>query len=258
MFKWKLERPLAVFDIEATGISPRADRIVELAIVKLMPDQSRETLSLRINPGIPIPQEVIDIHGITDDDVVDCPSFTELAPRISEILKDCDLGGYNVLRFDIPMLIEEFARAGHAFQVETRRVIDAQRIYHRREPRDLSAALAFFCGEMHLNAHGAEADVDATIRVLEGQFARYKDLPQDIDELDDYCNPRNPAWVDKTGKLKWHNKQVVLNFGRKKGESLQDLVKNDPGFINWMLRSDFPRDTREIIEDMIAGKLPSP
>ena len=254
----KLDRPLAFFDIESTGTSPGADRIVELAVVRLMPDGSRESRTWRLNPGIPIPAEVTAIHGITDADVADCPSFADAADDILKAFDDADLSGYNVLRFDIPMLTEEFFRAGIRFEWEHRRIIDVQRIYHRKEPRDLTAALAFYCNEMHLDAHGAVADVDATIRVLEAQCGRYTDLPSDMDGLDAYCNPRQPGWVDRTGRLKWQNGEVVLNFGKRKGTPLRQIVEGDTNFVNWMLRSDFPRDVKEILMDAMQGKWPVP
>lgn len=258
LLPFTLNRPLVLFDIEATGTSPRADRIVEICFLKVHPDGERTVHTYRINPGIPIPAETTEIHGITDEDVKDCPSFPELAPSFMELLEGCDLGGYNILRYDIPMLTEEFHRAKLVFDVTDRRMVDVQRIFHRREPRDLSAALSFYCNELHLDAHGAEADTTATLRVLEGQFRRYTDLPTDMDDLADYCNPRDPTWVDRYGKLKWHNKEVVLNFGKRKGEPLKHIVETDSGFINWMLRSDFPKDTRDILEDAIRGEWPTP
>ncbi len=254
----KLERPLAIFDIESTGTAPRADRIIELCVVRIHPNGARDTCSYRVNPEMPIPPESTQIHGIKDADVADCQTFRQLAPAIERLFEGCDLGGYNVLRFDIPMLVEEFLRAGRKFDMTDRRVIDAQRIYHRREPRDLTAALAYYCNEMHLNAHGAEADTLATVRVLESQLQRYKDLPDDIALLSDYCDPRDAAWVDQQGRLKWLDGHVVLNFGQKKNTRLSDLVRNDPGFIKWMLRSDFPRDVKEILENALAGKWPVP
>lgn len=253
-----LDRPLAFFDIESTGTSPRADRIVELAIMVLHTDGRRQSHTFLVNPGIPIPVEVTQIHGISDDDVKDCPAFNDVAPDVLAVLDPCDLAGYNILRFDVPMLVEEFRRANIAFDVDSRRLIDAQRIYHQHEPRDLTAALSFYCGEMHLDAHGAEADVLATIRVLEGQYQRYGDLPTDMDELHDYCSPRRPDWVDRQGKLRWLNREVVLNFGQKKGTPLRTLIEKDSGFIKWMLRSDFPADTRDIIQNAIDGTWPEP
>ncbi len=254
----KLTRPLAVFDIEATGTSPRADRIVELAVVKVLADRSRQSRTWRVNPEMPIPAEATRIHGITDADIAAAPKFREIAAEVLDFLQDCDLCGYNVLRFDIPLLAEECIRAGVNLGIESRRVVDVQRIFHRREPRDLTAALAFYCGELHLDAHGAEADVLATLRVLDGQYQRYSDLPVTVEDLDAYCNPRHPEWADKTGRLKWQNNEIVLNFGKKKGVSLRTLVRDDTDFIRWMLRSDFPRDTREIIEKAVAGQWPQP
>lgn len=256
--KLKLDKPIAFFDIEATGTSPTTDKIVELSVVKLMPNRKRLTKTWRVDPQRPIPAEVTKIHGISDDDIVGCPTFPEIAREVFDFIGDADLGGYNVLRYDIPMLAEELLRAEIELVVDERRVIDVQRIFHRREPRDLSAALAFYCGEMHIDAHGAEADALATIRVLEGQFQKYPDLPVDMDELDDYCNPRNPLWVDRSGRLKWENGEVVLNFSRKKGTPLRDIIEGDPGFIKWMLRSDFPRDTKGIVEEATRGIWPPP
>jgi len=256
--QWSLDRPLAVFDIESTGISPRVDRIVELAIVKLSPDGSVTTFCRRINPGIPIPPETTRLHGISDEDVADCPSFADLAPAIMEFLEGCDLAGYNVVRFDIPMLTEEFLRAGCEFDGPYRRTVDAQRIFHQREPRDLAAALRFYAGAEHENAHGAEADALATIRVLEGQFRMYEDLPRDVESLDRYCSTRQPGWVDRTGKLKWQNRDVVLNFSRRKGESLRTIIQSDRGFVKWMLASDLPRDMRDIVQEATEGRWPEP
>ena len=258
MFSWKLDRPLAAFDIEATGISPRADRIVELAIVRIMPDGTRDTHTYRVNPEMPIPAEASAIHGITDEDVADCPVFPTIAQEIFDLLDGADLGGFNILRYDIPMLGEEFLRAGIEFDTEERRIIDAQRIFHKRHPRDLTAAVAFYCNEMLLDAHGAEADTLATIRVLEAQFEKYSDLPRDLDELDAYCNPRDPTWVDRIGRLKWVRGEVTLNFGKKKGTSLRRIIEEDRGFIKWMLRSDFPRDTKTILENAVKGSWPRP
>ena len=254
----KLERPLAFFDIEATGITPRADRIVELSIVKLLPDGSRTTHTWRINPEMRIPLEATQIHGITDADVADCPTFSDLAETIDAILKDCDLAGYNITRYDVPMLTEEFLRANIKFDMDERRIVDVQRIYHRNEPRDLSAALQFYCGKLHTDAHGAEADTNATIDIFEAQLERYEELPHDVAALDEYCNPRDANWVDKTGRLKWVDNKVVLNFGRKKGTLLSDMIRDDPGFMKWMLRSDFPNDVKEIVTNAMRGQWPSP
>ena len=254
---WKLDRPLAFFDIEATGISPRTDRIVELAIVKLLPPHGKaENHVYRVHPEMPIPPESTKIHGITDEDVKDCPTFDQIAPEIIEILRDCDLGGYNIIRFDIPMLTEEFIRSKIRFDANNRRIIDAQRIFHKREPRDLAAALRYYCNAEHENAHGALADTEATVNVVIGQLKMYEDLPADIGELAEYCNPRDPSWVDQLGRIKWEGSEAVLNFSKKKGMSLRELSKDDPGFLRWIIRSDFPMDTREIAKDALEGIFP--
>jgi DNA polymerase III subunit epsilon len=256
-FPIKLERPLAFIDIEATGTLPRQDRIVELAIVKILPDSNQETKVLRINPGMPIPAGAMKIHGITDEAVKDCPKFPDVADEVLAFLHNCDLAGFNVIRYDITMLTEELSRAGHQFSLDGRRIIDAQRIFHQKEPRDLTAALSFYCGEMHLNAHGAEADVLATIQVLEGQLKHYADLPRNLDELDKYCNPRDPSWADTSGRLRWDNGILTLNFGKKKGEPLKTTIENDPGFARWLLRSDFPADTKRIVSEAVNGLWPA-
>lgn len=258
MASLQLDRPLAVFDIEATGVNPRTDRIVELAIHRLHPDGSRDRHVFRINPEMPIPPEVSEIHGITDADVADCPTFEQRAEEVEALLAGCDLCGYNVLRFDIPMLEEEFLRAKKRFDATQCRVVDAQRIFHRREPRDLSAALRYYCGDEHADAHGADADVDATIRVLEGQLRMYEDLPRDVAALDAYCNPRDPDWTDRTGRLRWVDGEITINFGKKKGMLLRQLAVAETSYLRWILRSDFPRDTQDIVREALEGRFPEP
>lgn len=254
-----LDRPLAIFDIEATGTHPQQDRIVDLAVTWLHPGKKAHTSrSWRVNPVIPIPPEATRIHGIRNEDVSGCPRFCDIAAEVASALDGCDLGGFNLIRFDIPMLAEEFRRSNVFFDVSGRRIVDAQRIFHMKEPRDLTAALAFYCGEFHLNAHGAQADVDATVRVIEAQLKRYTDLPLDMDNLNQLCNPRDPSWVDQSGRLRWSNGEIVLNFGKKKGTSLRALISEDRSFIKWMLRSDFPGDVKTVIEDAIDGRWPSP
>ena len=254
----KLTRPLATFDIESTGTSPRADRIIDLAIIVLSPEGDLTSHVFRVNPGIPIPAEASAIHGICDADVADAPPFSQIASQVAEVLEGCDLAGFNHIRFDVPMLIEEFTRAGIPLDIEGKCMIDAQRIFHRREPRDLTAALAFFCDDEHADAHGAEADAMATLRVLEGQFRKYPDLPRDPDELDRYCSPIDPSWVERTGRLRWVSGEITINFGKKKGTPLRDLVLSDRGFLKWILKSDFSQEVRQIVADAMDGKWPVP
>jgi DNA polymerase III subunit epsilon len=258
MLKLQTDRPLAFFDIEATGTNPRADRIVDLAILIVSPDGARKEHSFRFHPGRPIPPEAIAVHGITDADVANCPPIGQHAAHIARLLEGCDLAGYNILRYDIPLLVEELTRAGVAFSAEGRRVVDVQRIYHKREPRDLAAALAFYCQELHLGAHDAMGDVQATLRVFEGQLARYKDLPRAIQDLAEYCNPRDPTWVDSTGKFKWSGGEVLVNFGKNQNRKLADMARQEPSFLKWMLSKDFPRDAAQIARDALDGKFPQP
>jgi DNA polymerase III subunit epsilon len=255
-FPLKLDRPLAIFDIESTGTSPRADRIIELAVIRIEADGSETPQNWLVNPTLPIPVESTAIHGITDEIVKECPTFAQIAGQVDAFLKGCDLGGYNVLRFDIPMLNEEFLRAGLNLDVENRRVLDAQRIYHLREPRDLAAALRFFCGREHLDAHGAEADTRATLEVIKGEFLKYSDLPRDMETLDRQFNATDPFNADRGGRLRWVDGELTINFGKKKGARVKDLVAEDPGYLKWILRGDFPMDTRKIVQDALDGIYP--
>jgi DNA polymerase-3 subunit epsilon len=253
-----LDRPLAFFDLETTGINPYEDRIVEIGVVKLNCDGTREERCRRLNPGVPIPAEATAVHGISNDDVRNEPSFRQIARSLDTFLAGADLSGFNIIRFDVPLLIEEFRRAGITFTGYDRRLIDAQRIFHKQEPRDLTAALKFYCGAEHTDAHGVAADVDATIRVLTAQLERYGDLPKSVDALDQYCQPRDPDAVDREGKLKWTvDGEVAINFGEQKGKTLAALATADPGFLEWILRSRFSGDVKGIVYAALEGRFPS-
>ncbi|MEM7394562.1 MAG: 3'-5' exonuclease [Verrucomicrobiota bacterium] len=255
--KLHLTRPLAFFDIESTGPNRKTDRIIDLAIVKLMPDGTRESHNFRVNPLIPISEESIQIHGIRDEDVKDAPTFKDVAQDVLTCLDDCDLAGYNIHYFDIPVLEEEFQRIGARFETEGRLVIDAQRIYHKMEPRDLTAALKYYCGEEHEGAHGAMADTEATIKVLEGQLEMYEDVPTDMNELNRFCSLAKPDWIDQQGRLKWNSQnEAVINFGRKQDKLLTDLAVRERGFLEWIVKGDFPKDTREICQRALNGVFP--
>lgn len=260
--KLHLYRPLAVFDIEATGLNIRTDRIVELSIIRVSADWTEETRTWLLNPTIPIPLESTAIHGITDADVADCPTFLDVVDEIDTFLADCDLAGFNLIHFDIPMLQEEFLRCGRELDVDSRRVLDAQRIYHAMEPRDLSAALKFFCGREHMDAHGAEADARATLDVIKGEFEKYseavEDFPSDMEAVDRRFNARDPLNADRAGRIRWINGELCVNFGKKKGTPLRQLHDEDPGFLKWMVKSDFPFDTRQLAADALEGRYPSP
>lgn len=250
----RLDRPLAVFDIEATGLNRKLDRLIDLCVIVIQPGGERATHNFRVHPQCKIPAESIAIHGITDEDVKDCPPFSEVVDEIDKVFKGADLCGYNLLHFDIPLLEEEYIRSDRKFHRANRRVLDAQRIYHKREPRDLSAALMFYANEVHSGAHGAEADVVATIKVLEGQYKKYDDLPADMDAADEFCNPRDPSWADRNGMLKVNAKgDIMINFGKKSGRLLKDLARQDRQFLKWICKGDFPHDMQEIVSGFLKN-----
>lgn len=258
MFPVKLDRPLVIFDVEATGLSPRTDRIIELAAIRLNEDGTESRGYWLLNPTIPIPVESTAIHGILDIDVRDQPTFKQKAMEILAFFGDADLGGFGTGKLDIPILIEEFNRIGINFKTAHRRILDAQRIYHVREPRDLSAAVRFYCNKDHADAHGAEADAEATLNVLRGEFLRYPDLPLDMEALDKMFIPFDPFNADRSGHLRWVDGKLTVNFGKKKGQFIETLAKEEPGFLKWITKNDFPLDTRTICEQALKGILPEP
>ena len=259
MLTLKLDRPLVVFDIESTGVSPRKDRIIELAAIKVNPDGSEVERCWLLNPTVPIPAETTAIHGITDEIVRDCPTFADKAAEILAFFDGCDVSGFNADRFDIPCLEEEFARVGMNFAASRRRHVDVQRIYHRMEPRDLTAAVRLYLGRDHTGAHGAEADTRATLEVLKAQMTRYADLPKTTAEMDEYLAPHDPLNADRMGLIRWVNGQWTVNFGKKKGESLKNLLLNEPNFLKWILKGDFDTEVRMIVRDLLDnGRLPPP
>ena len=257
MFPLSLDKPLVVFDIESTGISPRKDRIIELAAIKVMPDGSEIEKCWLLNPTIPIPPETTAIHGISDEIVKDCPTFAEKAEEIFAFFEGCDVSGFNADRFDIPCLEEEFARTGRNFASSSRRHVDVQRIYHKMEPRDLTSAVRLYLGRDHAGAHGAEADTRATLEVLKAQMARYPQLPKTSAEMDEYLAPRDPMNADRNGLLRWVDGELTVNFGRKKGESLRRLLINEPNYLRWIVKGDFDTEVRAIVRDLLDnGRLP--
>jgi len=257
--KLKLDRPLIVFDIESTGLNTRQDRIIELAAVRVEPDGTETSKCWLLNPGVKIPEETTKIHGITDEIVKDCPTFRDAAYEIEEFFRGCDLSGFNADRFDIPCLEEEFARAGLSFEGGSRRHVDVQRIYHKKEPRDLTAAVRFYCGRDHAGAHGAEADAQATLDVLKAQMEKYEDLPKTLAEMDEFLDPHDPLNADRRGMFRWQNGELYVNFGQKKGTKLSDMLAREKKWLSWFIKSDFPADARMIVNDLLEyGRLPSP
>lgn len=254
----QLQRPLVFFDLETTGLDIERDRIVELGLIKLLPDGERQTRARRIHPGMPIPPEATAVHHISDADVADCPPFSRIARDLHAWLEGCDLAGYNVERFDLPLLSAEFRRVQLAFPAEGTRVVDAYRIFAQREGRDLKSALRFYCGKELLAAHSAEADILATVEVLEGQLQRYPDLPADVEGLHAASHPRDPSWVDGNGRLVWRSGEAVVGFGKHRGRSLREMATQEPGYLRWIIGGDFPSDLKEICAQALQGRYPAP
>ncbi len=252
-----LHRPMVFFDLEATGVNPQVDRIVEICVAKLHPGGEYEVKSRRINPERPIPAEATAIHGITDADVANAPTFKSYSASLNLYLEDCDLAGYNILRYDLPLLKAEFKRVDMDFSLDNRRLLDAQVIFHQKEPRTLSAAFKFYCGKEHEDAHSAESDVLATIAVLDGELARYQDLPRDVAALHDFCKPKDANWIDESGRFKWDGSgESVVGFGKNQGLTLREVAATNPGFLSWMIKSDFADDAKKIAKDALVGKFP--
>ncbi len=242
----QLNKPLVIFDLETTGINTSKDRIVELCMIRIQSDGQRSDLNLRFNPGIPIPPEVSAIHGIFDADVANEPKFSEKAAEIAQFLNNCDFAGFNSNKFDFPMLVEEFYRAGLDFDISKRKFIDAQKIFHLMEPRNLSAAYKFYCSKELSNAHSAKADTEATWEIIQSQLQRYSNLEPNIDFLHKFSGQSNLA--DLAGRLVYNDKQeVVFNFGKHKGRTVSDVFKTDLGYYDWMMQGDFPMQTKKVL-----------
>ena len=248
--KLHLERPIVFFDLETTGVDIVNDRIVEICLLKILPNSCEESKVMRINPGIHIPEEASNVHGIYDKDVADCPHFADVAADIWAFIKDCDLGGFNSNHFDIPMLAEEFLRIGMNVDLGKCRRVDVQNIYHKLERRTLVAAYQFYCHKNLEDAHSALADTKATYEVLCAQLDHYPDdLQNDIDFLAEYSlRDRN---VDFAGRIVRDEQGVeIFNFGKYKGRAVQDVLRRDPGYFNWMMQGDFPRNTKQVLTEI--------
>lgn len=245
--KLNLKNPLVFFDLETTGINITKDRIVEISLLKIHPNGKEELKSRLINPDMPIPAQATAIHGITDDDVKDCPTFRQVAKSLAEMLEGCDLAGYNSSRFDVPMLAEEFLRAGIDFDMSKRKFVDVQIIFHKKEQRTLEAAYRFYCDKELENAHSAEADTIATYEVLKSQLDRYPDLQNDIAFLSkEYSSFNNN--VDFAGRIIYDEKGVeVFNFGKHKGKPVAQVLRDEPSYYSWMMEGDFPLNTKQVL-----------
>ncbi|MGM9759428.1 MAG: exonuclease domain-containing protein [Parabacteroides sp.] len=241
-----LANPLVFFDLETTGINISRDRIVEVSILKVSPNGKEESKTWRVNPEMPIPKESTEIHGITDEDVKNCPTFKEIAKTLAALIKGCDLAGYNSNRFDIPMLAEEFLRVGVDVDLNKRKFVDVQTIFHKMEQRTLSAAYRFYCNKDLENAHTAMADTLATYEVLKAQLDRYPTLKNDVNYLSEFSSFTNN--VDFAGRLIYNEKkEEVINFGKYKGRLVTEVLKTDPNFYDWVMKGDFPLNTKNAL-----------
>lgn len=242
----QLKRPIVFFDLETTGTNVTQDRIVEISMVKVLPgDKDPIKDTRRVNPGIKIPAEATEVHGITNEDVANCRTFKEMAKEIAQFFTGCDIAGFNSNKFDLPMLSEEFSRAGVYFDFTKHRFIDVQTIFHKKEQRTLVAAYRFYCDKDLENAHSAMADTMATFEVLEAQLERYSDLPTDVEQLSIYsAQNRN---VDLMGRLIYNDEgKEVINFGKYKGKLAEEVLRHDPGYFSWILGGDFPQNTKDV------------
>ena len=244
-----LKRPLAFIDLETTGVNVSSDRIVELSVLKVSPNGKEEWMTLRVNPEMPIPPKTTAIHGIKDEDVAGSPTFKEIAKNLAAFLEGCDLAGYNAVKFDIPVLAEEFLRTNIDFNFLKRRYVDVQVIFHKKEQRTLTAAYQFYCKKDLEGAHGAKADTAATFEVLKSQLDRYKDLENDVEKLADFSSFNTN--VDFAGRIILDENGVeIFNFGKHKGKAVEVVFNIEPAYYSWMMNGDFPLYTKKIITEI--------
>ncbi len=244
-----VSRPLAIIDLETTGINVATDKIIEIAIVKLLPDGTTLNKRKFINPQIPIPKSSSDVHGITNEMVKDAPVFKQVANEIKQFLDNCDLGGYNSNRFDIPMLVEEFLRAGLEFSMEGRKLIDVQKIFHSMEQRTLAAAYKFYCNKVLTNAHSAEADAMATLEILHAQVVRYPEIGITIESILNCIGEED--CVDFARRMIMADGIEIFNFGKHKGKAVAEVLKAEPQYYDWMMKGDFPMNTKQKLTEIL-------
>lgn len=249
-----LNKPICFFDLETTGVNIAKDRIVEISILKVFPNGNRESHTWRVNPEMNIPDEVIKIHGITNENVANEPTFKALSNKVYQFIKGCDLAGYNSNRFDIPLLAEELLRAEIDFDIKSALAVDVQTIFHKMEKRTLEAAYKFYCEKDLEGAHGAEADTNATYEVLKSQLDRYPDLKNDTKWLAEFSSQRKLA--DFAGFVAYNkNGKEVFGFGKHKGKLLDDVLEKEPGYFGWLLNADFPLYTKKVLTAVKMRKL---
>lgn len=244
----QLTKPLAFIDLETTGTNIGIDRIVEIAIVKILPDGNKSVKRKLINPGMPIPKEASEIHGITDEMVKDASVFADVARELKQVLDGCDIAGYNSNRFDIPLLMEEFIRAGVDFDLKGKRLVDVQHIFHKMEQRTLSAAYKFYCDKSLDDAHSAEADASATYEILEAQLQTYPQLGTTVDSILKQIG--EDEIVDFARRFIMDNGVEVFNFGKYKGQAVSEVLKSQPQYYDWMMKGDFPQHTKQKLTEI--------
>jgi DNA polymerase-3 subunit epsilon len=249
----ELKRPLCFFDLETTGVNVVKDRIVEIAVLKLLPNGNKEGKTWLVNPEMPIPKGASDIHGITDEKVADAPNFKTLAGEIYAFMKGCDWAGFNSDRFDIPLIAEEFMRAEIDFDLKNHKTIDVQTIFHKMEQRTLSAALKFYCNKDLINAHTAMADTEATYQVLLAQVERYEELENNLDFLSQFCTRKRSLDVAGFIILNKENKPC-FSFGKHKGKTIDEVLEKEPGYFGWLLNADFPLYTKKVLTALRLSK----
>lgn len=251
--KLKLSRPLVFFDLETTGVNIGTDRIVEISYYKVFPNGNAEGKTLRVNPGMPIPAEATAVHGITDEDVRDCPRFEHVAPEIAAVIADSDLAGYNSNYFDVPLLAEELLRAKVNVDLKQKKLVDAFQIFKKNEPRNLTAAYKFYCGKNLEDAHSAQADTMATYEVLLAQLERYEDVPDTVEALDEYTRGQ-VQFADFAGRIAYDSEGVeIFNFGKHKGLRVRDIFRRDPSYYAWLMNTDFPAYTKQVFTRIYAS-----
>ncbi len=255
--KLQLERPLVFIDIEATGISPPVDRIVELSLLKLKPEGDEEVMTFRANPGVRIPEDATAVHGIRIADVANQPPFQDFATDVGEFLRDSDLAGFNVARFDLPMLEAEMRRAGVELGRRGRSVVDVMAIYHTKERRDLPSAVRFYCKRTLEGAHSASVDARASLDVLRAQLRKYSDLPLKVDALHSVLNPGSSDWIDPEGRFVRSEGRATFNFGRHRGRALEEVAETEPSYLEWLIDQDFSSEVLDITRLALKGQFPT-
>lgn len=247
-----LTNPICYLDLETTGVNPQVDRIVEITVLRVDPDGTTQQRTLRVNPGTSIPAGATAVHGITDEMVAGEPAFAQYAKGFYAFLEGCDLGGFGIKGFDAPLLRAEFLRAGIDFVTDGRCIVDALVIYHQREPRDLTAAYSKYCGKALEGAHTSMKDVLAAKEILEAMVELYPDLGNTVEQLHAACHIKDASWIDDDGKLIVSENGPALGFGKHRGRALKELADTDPGYLNWILSSDFTDTVKDVIKEFVA------